>query len=148
MTAGLAIGPNALRPWIGVYCVGAIVVFASASLTTRMWKSASAALAVLAASLVISRPYPSLQQGQAEVIEVAEVQLENVTIDSYIKETRAMQAGVENDVIQTVVIDVAKSDPMPVDPTVAFVNDPRLEDRFALLVLSQLVGHGRMRLIP
>ncbi len=55
---------------------------------------------------------------------------------------------VENDVIQTVVIDVAKSDPMPVDPTAAFVNDPRLEDRFALLVLSQLVGHGRMRLIP
>lgn len=96
MTAGLAIGPNALLPWIGVYSVGAIVVFAAAAVATRMWKSAIAALAVLAAALVFSSPYPSPQQGQAGVIEVAGVQLENVSIDSYIKDTKAMPEGVDH----------------------------------------------------
>jgi apolipoprotein N-acyltransferase len=96
MTAGLAIGPNALLPWIGVYCVGAIVVFAAAALTTRMWQIASIPLAVLAAAVAFSRPYPPLVKGQAGVIEVAGVQLENVSIDSYIKDTREMPAGVDH----------------------------------------------------
>lgn len=90
MTVGLAIGPNVLLPWIGVYLVGFIVVFATAALTGRMWKIAGAALAALIAAVLLSRPHPAPAPGEKGVVKVAGVQLENVTIDDFIKATRSM----------------------------------------------------------
>ncbi|MFM2198595.1 MAG: hypothetical protein RLZZ505_2027 [Verrucomicrobiota bacterium] len=96
MTAGLAIGPNVLLPWIGVYLVGFVVVFAAAALTERMWKISCVALAVLATAILLSRPHPAPDPRQTDVVNVSGVQLEGVSIDSYIKDTKAMPAGVDH----------------------------------------------------
>jgi apolipoprotein N-acyltransferase len=94
MTAGLAIGPNFLLPWIGVYLVGGILVFATAAVTGRMWKISYAAFALLAAAVLLSRPHPIPVAGENGVVKVGGVQLENVTIDDYIKATKAMPDGI------------------------------------------------------
>ena len=96
MTAGLAIGPNVLLPWIGVYSVGAIVVFAAAALTGRMWKIAGAALAALIVAVLLSRPHPAPAPGERGVVKVAGVQLENATIDDFIKATKVMPDGIDH----------------------------------------------------
>lgn len=96
MTVGLAIGPNVLLPWIGVYLVGFTVVFATAALTGRMWKTAGAALAALIAAVLLSRPHPAPAPGEKGVVKVAGVQLENVTIDDFIKATKAMPDGIDH----------------------------------------------------
>jgi apolipoprotein N-acyltransferase len=96
MTAGLAIGPNVLLPWIGVYLVGFTVVFATAALTGRMWKIAGAALAALIAAVLLPRPHPAPAPGDRGVVKVAGVQLENVTIDDLIKATKAMPDGLDH----------------------------------------------------
>jgi len=95
MTAGLALGPNLLLPWIGVYGVGAIVVFAAALLSARIWKIAGPVMAILLVAVFLSRPVPALKPGGEGVVSMGGVQLENVTIDSYIKATEAMPADVE-----------------------------------------------------
>ena len=95
MAAGLAPGPNLLLPWIGVYCVGAIVVLAAALLSARMWKSAAAAIGIMLAVVFLSRPLPSLEAGGEGVVSMGGVQLENVSIDGYIKATEAMPSHVE-----------------------------------------------------
>ena len=94
MTAGLAVGPNVLLPWIGVYLVGMLVVLALAALMGRMWKVAGATLLILLTGVLLSRPHPAPAPGEKGVVEVAGVQLENVTIDDYIKATRAMPDGI------------------------------------------------------
>ncbi|MEP2776759.1 MAG: nitrilase-related carbon-nitrogen hydrolase [Luteolibacter sp.] len=95
MTAGLAVGPNLFLPWIGVYCVGLVVVFSAAAVTTRSWKSAAASLAILLAAVFLSRPHAALKPGDAGVVSMGGVQLENVTIDDYLKATAAMPADVQ-----------------------------------------------------
>jgi apolipoprotein N-acyltransferase len=96
MTAGLAIGPNILLPWIGVYLVGFIVVFAAAALSGRMWKISCAALGVLFAAVLLSRPHPTPAAGEGGVVKVAGVQLESVTIDDLIKATKDMPDGIDH----------------------------------------------------
>lgn len=96
MTAGLAIGPNVFLPWIGVYVFGTVVVCCAATMTQRMWKSAAGVLAVLAASVLFWRPHDRLTAGDPGVVEVGGVQLEGVTIDDYIKATRAMPEEVRH----------------------------------------------------
>lgn len=96
MTAGLAIGPNVLLPWIGVYLVGFIVVFAASALSGRMWKCAAAAFVALIAAVLLSRPYPALTLGEKGVVKVAGVQLEKVTIDDFIKTTMTLPEGIDH----------------------------------------------------
>lgn len=90
MTAGLAIGPNLLLPWIGVYGVSLLAMFAAALLSLRMWKSAAAALAVLLAAVLLSRPHPALTAGEPGVVSMGGVQLEGVSLNEYMAGTRAM----------------------------------------------------------
>ncbi len=96
MTVGLAVGPNGLLSWVGVYVTGCIVVFAAAAIAGRMWKHAGVAIAVLAAALIFSRPHTALSPEDESVVRVAGVQLENVTIDILIRETRGLAEGVEH----------------------------------------------------
>lgn len=96
MTAGLAVGPNVLLSWIGVYLVGCIVVFATAALVGRMWKISGAAVAVLIAAVLLSRPHPTPGPGESGVVKVAGVQLEVVTIDELIKATKAMPDDIDH----------------------------------------------------
>ena len=95
LTTGLSLGPNLLLPWIGVYCVGIIVVLAAASLTTRSWKTAAASLTILLAAVFLSRPHEELKPNGPGVISMGGVQLEAVPIDGYIEATEAMPAGVQ-----------------------------------------------------
>lgn len=96
MSAGLAMGPNLLLPWIGVYGVGVAVVFAAAALSGRMWRSAAATIIILLAAVFFSRPHAAPQADGEGAIRMAGVQLEGVSIDSYIKATQAMPAGVKH----------------------------------------------------
>lgn len=95
MTTGLAVGPNLLLPWIGVYCVGMILVFSAAALTSRAWKSGAASLVILLASVFLSRPHEPLKPTDEGIISMGGVQLESVTIDEYIRATEAMPEDVE-----------------------------------------------------
>jgi len=112
MTTGLALGPNLLLPWIGVYGVGAIVVFAAVLLAARMWKIAGSVIAVLLAAVFLSQPLPDLKPGDEGVVSMGGVQLENVNIDSYLKATAAMPADVEYVVWpeNAVIFDIMKND--------------------------------------
>jgi apolipoprotein N-acyltransferase len=96
MTAGLAIGPNVLLPWIGVYGVGVAVVFAATALTGRMWKSAAVTLAVLLAAVFLCRPYPSPDPGDEGVVSVAGLQHENVTIAALVDATGNLPDGIDH----------------------------------------------------
>ena len=96
MTAGLAIGPNVLLPWIGVYGVSVAVVFAVAALTARRWVPATATFAVLLAAVFLSRPYPSLDPGDESVVSVGGLQRENVTIAALVEATGNLPDGIDH----------------------------------------------------
>lgn len=96
MSAGLAIGPNVLLPWIGVYGAGLLVTFAAASLAARMWKPAAASSAVLVAAVLLARPHPSPRAGAGGVVRMGGVQLENVTIAAYVEATGKLPAGIRH----------------------------------------------------
>jgi apolipoprotein N-acyltransferase len=95
MTAGLAMGPNALLPWIGVYGVGTLVVLSATLLFMRKWKSAAAGLTVLmlAVSLYSKCPEPAANDPLA--VKVAGLQLENVSLTEYLAGTRNLPAGIQ-----------------------------------------------------
>ncbi|QTN32863.1 hypothetical protein HZ994_11175 [Akkermansiaceae bacterium] len=96
MSAGLAVGPNLLLPWIGVYGVGTIVIFAAAALTGRMWKSASASLAVLFAAVLLSSPHHSPVSDEENAVSMGGLQFENVTIAAFVEATEKLPAGIDH----------------------------------------------------
>lgn len=88
MGSGLAIGPNGLLPWIGVYGVGALVVFCSGLVAMRLWKSAIPA--VLGMGLVIGMAGKSepVAPDDPLALKVGGLQLENVSLDAFLDGTR------------------------------------------------------------
>lgn len=90
MTAGLALGPNRLLPWIGVYGVGLIVVAGVASLLSKQWKPALIAAAVLLGSLVAMPRHP-LPTGET-AIKVVGIQKESVSLHEFLRATRELPA--------------------------------------------------------
>ena len=95
MTAGLAMGPNAFLSWIGVYGMSTLVLFSIALLFVRKWKPAAFVLATLALSLHLN---PKLAEPVAidpANVKVAGLQLENVSLDKYLMETRTLPTGVQ-----------------------------------------------------
>lgn len=89
MSAGLAVGPNALLPWIGVYGVSLIVVFAAA-LILQKWKFAPIPLLVLAGAVAAFRAHPTPAADDPKSVNTAGLQFENVTLDTYLTETRKL----------------------------------------------------------
>ena len=88
MTPGLAIGPNALLPWIGVYGVGAVVIAAVAMVSFGKWKPA---LVVLGCILLGKFMFPSLQSpadGNPRAVKVGGLQMEGVSLTDFLKGTR------------------------------------------------------------
>ena len=63
MTAGLAMGPNTLLPWVGVYGVSVLVILSVVLLTMRLWKSAIIPLVVLGGGLGLLHHSPVPQAG-------------------------------------------------------------------------------------
>lgn len=92
MTAGLAMGPNRLLPWIGVYGVGAIVVVGVAFLVSKQWKLALAPAAVLLGSLVAIPRHPAPAGDSA--IQVAGIQKESVSLHEFLTATRELPADI------------------------------------------------------
>ncbi len=94
MTAGLAIGPNSLLPWLGVYGVSAIVVLFAALLGQQKWKAAAAPLAVLIAAIAAQRPQAQVNPGDALALKVAGLQFEGVSLTNFIESTKQLPSDV------------------------------------------------------
>lgn len=96
MTAGLAMGPNTLLPWVGVYGVSAVVVLSAVLLTTRMWKIAVVPLGVLLISRGLLPRCPAPRAVDPMAVSVAGIQLEGVSFDAYVTATRQLPPTVRH----------------------------------------------------
>lgn len=94
MTSGLAVGPNALLPWIGVYGVGLLVVLIVALAVARMWKPLVPPAIGLACAVGLFRKLPEPVREDPMAVRVGGLQYESVTLDEFIKHTRALPADV------------------------------------------------------
>ncbi len=90
MTAGLAAGPNALLPWVGVYGVSFVVVLLAALIAWRRWTSAVLVLIGLLMAVFGFPRHPSPQPGDPQVLQVAGIQLEGVSLTEYLTGTRKL----------------------------------------------------------
>jgi apolipoprotein N-acyltransferase len=88
LTSGLAVGPNALLPWIGVYGVGLLVVFCAALFAGRLWKPALPVFLGLVLAVVAMRPLPQPAADDPQRMSVGGLQLENMSLDAFLKGTR------------------------------------------------------------
>ncbi len=96
MTAGLAIGPNALLPWIGVYGVSTLVVLSATLLFMRKWKSAAVGLMVMILIVVLIPRHPEPMANDPLAVKVGGLQLENVSLTEYLAGTRDLPPGVQH----------------------------------------------------
>jgi apolipoprotein N-acyltransferase len=95
MTAGLALGPNALVPWIGVYGISVFVVLLAAGIAMERWMSAVAVLLALVLSLVGFRGLPESEKEVSTWIKVGGLQLEAVSLTELIKGTRELPPDIQ-----------------------------------------------------
>jgi apolipoprotein N-acyltransferase len=95
MTPGLAMGPNLLLPWIGVYGVGLVVILAAASIGMKRWKPAVGLLVVLAACVGLNRRVPPPAENDPLAVKVGGLQLEGVWFDIYLAGTRQLPEDVK-----------------------------------------------------
>jgi apolipoprotein N-acyltransferase len=96
MTAGLAVGPNAWLPWVGVYGVGIIVVFGIALLALSHWKGALAPFAlVVAASLWVPR-HQDPEEGDPAAVKIAGIQLESASLPEFVRITRDLPLDLDH----------------------------------------------------
>lgn len=96
MTSGLAVGPNFLLPWIGVYGVGFAVLCMVSTAFSRKWITASMIAVLLIACVVFSKPHPETKSDDPDSVRVAGLQLEGVSLTEYLVGTRAMPAGIDH----------------------------------------------------
>jgi apolipoprotein N-acyltransferase len=94
MTPGLAIGPNRLLPWIGVYGVGALVLLLVVLLVSRRWKLALLPAAVLGAAIAMVSREPAPEAADPMSVKVAGVQMEGVSLTEFIKATEKLPPDV------------------------------------------------------
>jgi apolipoprotein N-acyltransferase len=94
MTAGLAMGPNALLPWIGVYGAGALLVLAVALAWGRRFTSAGLIGAGLVACIFLFPKLPPPAADDPLAVRTGGVQLEGVTLDEFIRHTRMLPEDV------------------------------------------------------
>jgi apolipoprotein N-acyltransferase len=96
LTAGLAMGPNSLLPWIGVYGVSVFVVLAAVLLIMPSRKFALAPLLILLVSHGEISRSPGPRADDPLVVSVAGMQLENVSLDAYLKATRQLSETIRH----------------------------------------------------
>ena len=96
MTAGLAMGPNVLLPWIGVYGVSVVVMFAVALLAMGRWKPAILPSTVLIAATLLCSPLPEPAAGDSQSVKAAGLQWESVSFDTFVAETRKLPDDVRH----------------------------------------------------
>lgn len=86
ITPGIAIGPTAMSPLLGVYSATYLLMFAACSLACGLRRQGGVAIIVLLA-LVVWRP-KAPQHDKPETVRVAAVQGESLDYLSYLKMTR------------------------------------------------------------
>ncbi|MEO5914953.1 MAG: nitrilase-related carbon-nitrogen hydrolase [Luteolibacter sp.] len=96
MSAGLAMGPNILLPWIGVYGVGVLVAFAAALMFVRRVKFAAAVIAILLAAMIFLPRCPEPAAADPLAVKVAGLQLEGVSLNEYLAGSRQMLVGIDH----------------------------------------------------
>jgi apolipoprotein N-acyltransferase len=96
MTPGLAMGPNALLPWIGVYGVGFLVVLAVALVMAKSRLAFFIPAVVLMTGLATPLPEPAPKANDPLVVSVAGIQLEGVSFDAYLTGTRQLPPTVRH----------------------------------------------------
>ena len=94
MTAGLAMGPNRLLPWIGVYGVGIVVLLLVAFAVARLWKVALIPAAVLLGAIVASVRHPAPVPDNPDQVKVAGLQKEGVSLREYLNGTRTLPSDI------------------------------------------------------
>lgn len=95
MTVGLAIRPNSLLPWIGVYGVSIVVVLGAALLVAGKWKPALALLALITASIILPFHQPSPLENDPLAVKVGGLQLEGVSLSEFLTGTRQLPADLQ-----------------------------------------------------
>jgi apolipoprotein N-acyltransferase len=96
MTAGLAMGPNTLLPWIGVYGVSVFVVLAAVLITMPLRKFASIPLLILLGCYGFISRSSTPRTDDPLALEVAGMQLENVSLDVYLNATRRLPTNIRH----------------------------------------------------
>lgn len=95
MTAGLAVGPNALLPWIGVYGVSLLVVLCAALVVTKWWKSAGLVGVVLIAAIIGSPKHNKPSDDDPLAVKVAGLQLEGVSLNEFLRGSQKLPPDID-----------------------------------------------------
>lgn len=95
MTAGLAIGPNTLVPWIGVYGIGLLVVLAASLITLRRCKLGAAILMMLGGCVFLNKRVAAPAENDPLAVKVGGLQFEGVSMNHFLTGTREMPEGIE-----------------------------------------------------
>ncbi|HVJ46153.1 MAG TPA: hypothetical protein VM511_07195, partial [Luteolibacter sp.] len=90
MGTGLAMGPNVLLPWIGVYGVGLFVMFGTAWLVSVSWKSPVGYVAVAIALLRFISPVEAPGEGDPMALKVAALQFEGVELEKFLTVSKSL----------------------------------------------------------
>jgi apolipoprotein N-acyltransferase len=90
MTAGLAIGPNRLLPWVGVYGVSAVVICGVALLVARSRAVILIPLVALLAGFGLMSPVSNPNPADPMAVKVGGLQFENVSLTDFLNETRKL----------------------------------------------------------
>ena len=96
MTVGLAVGPNAVLPWVGVYGVSVIAVLLATGIAMRKWKTACGLSLPLLCSVVWLRSLPEPAADDVGAVKVAGIQLEAVMFDDFLKATQQLPTDVQH----------------------------------------------------
>lgn len=89
MTVGLAWGPNALLPWVGVYASGLVLVFLALCLVRKRWWQAGITAGFIFV-LTVGTGVKDESFDPSHDVAVAGLQFESVSADLFFKETRVL----------------------------------------------------------
>ncbi|MEO5716412.1 MAG: nitrilase-related carbon-nitrogen hydrolase [Luteolibacter sp.] len=95
MTAGLAMGPNHLLPWIGVYGVSVFIVILVAAMIARKWVAALLSFGILLVALSVPSGKTVLTTGDPLAVKVGGLQFENVSLTEFLKGTRDFPSDIQ-----------------------------------------------------
>lgn len=94
MTAGLAIGPNAFLPWVGVYGVSLFVVLAAVLITSQRWRTAALVVTALVLAVIGIPRHPGPLENDSLTVKVAGLQFEGVSMTEFLKASHKLPAGI------------------------------------------------------
>lgn len=138
MTGGLAMGPNTLLPWIGVYGVGFFVMLAVVLAVSGKWKAALVPVLVLGGGVAHFRKVPFEAPREVDAVRIAALQYEAVPLRTLLSVTRELPVDVE----YAVWPEYAVSDDLMADAKAAGKVESLVAERNLTLTLGTKSGSG------